>query len=122
MPPAGVAAQSLASIPAGPGSVPTETYETQDGSTRVKVIMSSNRIPSAEKAYLSEVNYKGEEFRAGESESEHPSPLFHFGSSCISAECPCRSLPPGDFVHLYNPSNAKLPIIGQVFKCYKKLR
>lgn len=61
-----VQAVELASVPFGPGSVPVESEENAEGQTRLRVTMSSNRLPSSQKTFLSSVNFKGDEFTAGE--------------------------------------------------------
>lgn len=58
---------SLASVPFGPGSIPLESEEIAEGQTRLKVTMSSNRIPSSQKTFLESIRYKGEDFGPGES-------------------------------------------------------
>ena len=60
-----VAPASLASVPFGPGSLPLQQEETEDGQKRNRVLMSSNRISSEEKTYLEAIQYKGEELAPG---------------------------------------------------------
>jgi chromatin structure-remodeling complex subunit RSC1/2 len=79
----------MASVPVGPGSIPLQPYEDEDGKSRLRPRLWNTRS-SEEKIYYDSINFKGEELSAG------------------------------DFVHLYNPSNPKLPIIAQIFSCYKK--
>jgi chromatin structure-remodeling complex subunit RSC1/2 len=79
---------SLASVQYGPGHLPADLKEDEDGEMYLEVDLPSNRIPAARKTYLESISYKGEDLQAG------------------------------TFVHLYNPTAPKLPIVGQIFKCH----
>ena len=80
---------ALASVPYGPGQLPTEVREDEDGNTVLYHDLPSNRVAATRKTHLESIQYKGEELELGM------------------------------FVHLYNPTAPRLPIIGQIFKCYR---
>lgn len=56
---------SLASVPYGPGSIPLEVEEIAEGQTRLKLTMSTNRIPTSQKTFLESIHYKGEDYAPG---------------------------------------------------------
>lgn len=80
---------ALASVQFGPGQLPSKMQQTEEGEAFWSVTLPSNRLSVSRKTYLENIQYKGE------------------------------ALEPGSFVHLYNPTAPKLPIIGQIFKCYR---
>lgn len=103
---------SVASVPYGPGAIPLEQEQQPDETYRNKVLLPSNRIATHEKQYLDSVNFKNEE-----------QPL-QIGMLIMLESRPCDLanwlLYSGDFIHLYNPSSPKLPIIAQIFNIYEQ--
>lgn len=85
------------SVPLGPGYVtpPPEGFGEGDGSellpSTVSPLMKACRVPTRDRTYETSVPYKGNTYR------------------------------PGDFVHLINPSDPSKPIVGQIFRVFRRV-
>lgn len=64
---ASVAPASLATVPYGPGAIPLELKEDEDGNERYTYTLPGSRVISDDKMYFEHINFKGEQYAPGES-------------------------------------------------------